>query len=529
MWVLFNNVGGNKPGGEGITFAKVRKGFLFLEKIKIRTMKLTCFPVLLIFMLLITSSFGQNAEKNNIMPDVRMTAVDDGSGIFDTWFLDKTMRLDYYHSGTSREEHFAIDQVVSDGPWGGSRTQLADQLELGLYFFEVVDPATGKLLFSRGFASVFGEWQTIPEAEKQWGTFHESLRFPWPKNPVTITMKKRNGENRFEVIWTAAVDPASRLVNPSPPARKYKVDVICENGPAQQKVDLVILGDGYAQNEMEKFRKDAKRLSDVLLTHEPFKSRAKDFNIHAVETPAEESGVCKPHPGVFKRTPLSVHYGSFDSERYALTYDNRTVRDVASMVPYDFMVILVNERTYGGGGIYNLYTTVSADNKFADYIMVHELGHHIAALADEYYTSSVSYEIPPVTVEPWETNVTALLDPANLKWKKLVEPGTPVPTPWNKEAFDKAGYEIQKERERLRAEKVPENVMEDLFERQKKQEDVFFAAEKYKDKVGAFEGANYTAKGQYRSQLDCIMYTRHMTFCKVCRHGLEEVFNQYVK
>jgi hypothetical protein len=485
--------------------------------------------VLAAWIMLSAAVSAQGTVKIKTPPDVSMTPANDVIVAFDTWFTDRTMRLDYYHSGTSREEHFAVDQVVSDGPWGGSGTVLIDQLELGLYFFEVKDKASEKVIYSRGFASVFGEWQFTPEAGSEWGTFHESLRFPWPKKTVSIMLKKRDAENKFQPVWTTEIDPSSRRVNPSAPALKHKVDVIYENGPARQKVDIVILGDGYSKAEMEKFRKDAKRLTDVLLSREPFKSRAKDFNIRAVETPAESSGVNKPHPGVFKRTPLSASYGSFDSERYVLTFDNRTVRDVASVVPYDFMVILVNERTYGGGGIYNLYTTVSADNKFSDYIMVHELGHHMGALADEYYTSSVSYEIPEITVEPWETNVTALFDPGNLKWKNLVEPGTPIPTPWNKEAFDQAGYKIQKERDSLRAAKVPENVMEDLFMRQMKQEDAFFATEKYRDKVGAFEGANYTAKGQYRSQLDCIMYTRHMTFCKVCRHGLEEIINQYTK
>jgi hypothetical protein len=323
------------------------------------------------------------------------------------------------------------------------------------------------------------------------------------------------------------IDPAYRQVNQADLKPVHKVDVLLDNGPAAEKVDLVILGDGYSGSEMEKFRKDAKRLTDVLLNHEPFKSRIKDFNIRAVETPGEESGVFKPHPGVFKRTPLSVQYGSFDSERYALSCDNRTIRDVASEVPYDFMVILINERTYGGGGIYNLYTTVSVDNKFADYIMVHELGHHLAGLADEYYTSSVSYEVPGTQVEPWEVNITALKDKENLKWKELVEPGTPLPTPWNKDVFDRFGYKIQKERDSLRAAKVPEYVMEDLFMRQYKQEDKFFVLEKFKDKIGAFEGAGYMQYGLYRSQLDCIMYTRHMRFCSVCKKGLEDVIDMY--
>ncbi len=441
----------------------------------------------------------------------------------------KTMRLDYFHSGNAVKEYFAIDQIVNDGIWPGSLTVMIDDLNLGPYCFELRDITSGNLLFSRGFGSIFGEWQTTPEAETQWGTFHESLRFPWPQIPVRVVIKKRDAVNNFQEIWTTDIDPKSRLVNSAPLAKTHKTDIIYENGHHNQKVDLVILGDGYAANEMEKFRNDAKRLTDVLLSTEPFKSRAGDFNIRAVETPSELSGVFKPHPGEFRRTPLSVQYGIFGSERYALTYDNRKVRDIASAVPYDFMVILINERTYGGGGIYNLYTTVSADNKFADYIMVHEMGHHMGALADEYYTSAVAFEIQETPVEPWEPNVTTRTDRQQLKWKNLVEPETPLPTPWNKKAFDTFGYQIQKERDSLRAAKVPENIMEELFERQKKQEDVFFASEKFKDKVGAFEGANYSAKGQYRSQLDCIMYTRHMSFCRVCRQSLEAVMDQYTK
>jgi hypothetical protein len=305
------------------------------------------------------------------------------------------------------------------------------------------------------------------------------------------------------------------------------VDVICDNGPAEFKMDIVILGDGYSAAEMEKFRKDARRMADVLLAQEPFLKRKADINLRSVGTPSQVSGVSRPHPGLFKRTALSTHYSSFDSERYVLTYDNRTIRDVASAVPYDFMVILVNERTYGGGGIYNLYTTVSVDNKFGEYIMVHEFGHHMGALADEYYTSSIAYEQPKITAEPWETNITALFDPENLKWKDLVEAETPLPTPWNKEPFDKFGYEIQHERDSLRNANVPEEIMEALFMRQMKQEDEFFAKEQYRDKVGAFEGAGYLARGLYRSQIDCIMYTRHMQFCKVCQRGLENVIDIY--
>jgi hypothetical protein len=484
------------------------------------------FVLISAFLFSCTAKVEKAAKEEKKTGSAETQVINKGNVTFDNYFLDKTMRFDYDHSGTATEEHFAKSQVVSDGIWSGSKVTLIDNLNLGLYSIEVVDKDSKVLLYSKGFASVFGEWQTTPDAKENWGSFNESLRFPWPKKPVTVILMKRDTSNIFRTIWTTDIDPDSRQVNPADMIHTNKVDIISENGAADKKVDIVILGDGYAKDEMGKFRKDAARLSGYLMEAEPFKSRSKDFNIRAIETPAESSGVSKPHHGVFKRTPLSVHYSSFDSERYALTYDNQTVRNVASQVPYDLMVIIINERTYGGGGIYNLYTTVSADNKFARYIMIHEMGHHIAGLADEYYTSAVSYEAPAVNIEPWEPNVTAFLDKSNLKWKDLVDAGTPLPTPWNKDVFDKEGYSVQKVRDSLRKAMVKESVMEDLFTRQMDGEDKLFSAEKYRDRAGAFEGADYVAKGMYRSQIDCIMYTRHLVFCKVCQRSIEQVIDQ---
>lgn len=488
--------------------------------------------ILILLGLLALYSCQEPPKPGTIAPEPATAAeafqiLDQGNVAFNDYFLDKTMRLDYFHSGTADMELFAVDRIISDGPWPGSKTQLTDPLELGLYLFQIADEESGVLLYSRGFASIFGEWQTIPDAETENGTFHESIRFPWPLKPVRVVMKKRVDTSTFKTIWTTVIDPAARRVNPADIIHAEKTGIIYENGPAAEKLDFVILGDGYTAEEMDKFRADALRMTDILLGVEPFASRKSDLNFRAVETPSQVSGISRPHPGLFKRTALSAHYSSFDSERYVLAYDNRTIRDVASAVPYDFMVILVNERTYGGGGIYNLYTTVSVDNRFGDYIMVHEMGHHLGALADEYYTSSIAYEMPEVTAEPWETNITALFDKDNLKWKDLVDPTTPIPTPWNKEPFDQFGYSIQKERDSLRAARVPEEVMEALFLRQLRQEDEYFSKEQYRDQVGAFEGAGYLAKGLYRSQIDCIMFTRHMEFCKVCQRSLEDVIDLY--
>lgn len=449
---------------------------------------------------------------------------------FEDYFIDKTMRVDYFHNGTATEEHFSVDRIVSDNLWGGSITQLIDKLEFGLYFFEIQDIKGGKLIYSRGFASIFGEWQSIPAAKEQWGTFHESVRFPWPIKPVKLVMKKRNAENKFNVVWETEIDPDSRKVNPADLAKNYKVYNSMINGDPKEKVDIVILGDGYTAEEMDKFHADIERLSAYLFSVEPFKSRKMEFNIRGVETPSANTGVHKPHPGVHNRTPLGIQYSSFDSERYALSYANKEIRDAASTVPYEFMYVLINERTYGGGGIYKLYASVAVDNKFSDYIFVHEFGHHMAALADEYYSSSVSYQMPEITTEPWEANITALLDKDNVKWKDMIEKGTPVPTPWDKEMFDSHGMKIQKERGRLRAAKADESVLEELFEEQRKEETKMIEAMEYSGKVGAYEGASYYQHGMYRSSTDCIMYTRNkLDFCPVCQKALSNVIDQYVK
>ncbi len=217
----------------------------------------------------------------------------------------------------------------------------------------------------------------------------------------------------------------------------------------------------------------------------------------------------------------------FDSERYALALDNRGWRDVASAAPYDAVEILINNRYYGGGGIFNDHAAVAVDSGSADYIFVHEFGHHFAGLGDEYYTSDVAYETGAAEkVEPWEPNVTALHDPAALKWKDLVEPGTPLPTPWNKEAYEKRSAEIQAERRRLRAAAAPESAMDALFTTQQAWETQFLSSMAHSGKVGAFEGASYEPKGLYRPESDCIMFTRdEVGFCRVCRRAIERVID----
>jgi hypothetical protein len=451
--------------------------------------------------------------------------------VFSTFFTGKTMRLDYYHTGGG-PELFSLDQVVSDGPWAGSRTHLLDDTNLGPYFFEVIDRGTNQPIYSRGFASLYGEWETTAEPKQGVNrSFHESLRFPWPRRPVQVVVKKRDRGNAFREVWSTIVDPASRFVTAAEAKPAGKVWTVFENGPAATKVDLLILGDGYAEADLPKFHADVKRLVGRLFDTEPFKSRKADFNVRAIDLPTPRSGVNRPRTADYRRTPLGVSYNIFDSERYALALDNRSMRDIASAAPYDFLEILINEAQYGGGGIFNDQATAAVDTAFAEYIFVHEFGHHFAGLADEYYTSDVAYDTGvPDRPEPWEPNVTALGDPAALKWKDLVEAGTPLPTPWDKEAYEKKSAEFQARRRALRARNAPESDMNQLFTEEMNWSTPFLAGMKYSGKVGAFEGASYEAKGLYRPEADCIMFTRDKVgFCRVCQRAISRIIDMYAK
>jgi hypothetical protein len=445
-------------------------------------------------------------------------------------FAVETMRLDFYHTGNAAQELFSVDRVVIEPlPWPGNPRRAIDESNLGKYLFEVRDAQTNRLLYSRGFASIYGEWETTDEAKTANRTFHESLRFPAPAAPVQILLKKRDARNAFREIWTTTVDPRDIFVSNAQSAAPARVIEIERNGDSSAKVDLLILGDGYTAAEAGKFERDARRLVGVLFQTSPFKERRRDFNVWGLSPPAAVSGISRPSTGVHRDSPLGTTYDAFGSERYVLTFDNRAFRRAAAFAPYDFVEILVNNRTYGGGGIYNLYGTVAADNGYAPYVFVHEFGHHFAALADEYYTSPVAYAPAAERIEPWEPNVTALLDPKNLKWRDLVSPDTPLPTPWEKEAFEQYSREVQARRRELRSRNRPEQEMEALFKEQHERERMMFAREKYANRVGAFEGANYEARGFYRPQADCIMFTRTDTFCAVCRRAIERVVDMYAR
>jgi hypothetical protein len=440
------------------------------------------------------------------------------------------MRVDYFHTGNAAGEVFSLDRVVLEPlPWPGNPRRPLDDTNLGKYFFEVIDRQTNRVLYSRGFASVYGEWETTDEAKNARRTLSESLRFPAPDEPVQIVLKKRDAGNAFREAWTFNLDPKDMFIDSSAPSSAGVLLEIQKSGDSADKVDFLILGDGYTAAERGKFEKDARRLTEMLFSVSPFKERRSDFNVWALCPPTEQSGISRPSTGVHRRSRIGATYDAFGSERYVLTFENRSFRDVASFAPYDFVEILTNTRTYGGGGIFGLYGTVAADSLWAPYVFVHEFGHHFAGLADEYFTSAVAYGPAPADrVEPWEPNATALSDPKDLKWRDLVLTDTPIPTPWVKEEFEKTSRDFQKKRREIRAANGPEDQMDALFKEEQVYETKELGTDRYSGKVGAFEGALYEPTGYYRPQEDCIMFTRdEVPFCAVCRRAISRVIDLY--
>jgi hypothetical protein len=441
----------------------------------------------------------------------------------------RTLRVDFFHTGDATRELFSLDRlVIEPAPWPGNPLHPLDDTGLGNYFFEVRDKATGALLYSRGFSSIYGEWEDTAAARERVRTFEESLRFPLPASPVEVTLKKRSQGKPFAVVWVFAVDPRSNDVDATAPPSAGPVMRLMVNGPPASKVDLLLLCDGYTAAQRADFERDARRLMGILFATSPFKERKKDFNVWGLCAPSAVAGVSRPSTGVHHRSRVGSTYDAFGSERYILTFDNRSFRDVASFAPYEFVEILVNGETYGGGGIFGLYGTVAAKSRWAPYVFVHEFGHHFAGLADEYFTSESALLPAHGRPEPWEPNVTALADPAKLKWKDLVTPVTPVPTPWKKAQFEKRDLELQAIRKQIRAERKPESEMDALFEQVKREMTALLSSDTHSRAVGAFEGAMYESTGYYRPQEDCIMFTRNdVPFCWVCQRSLSQVIDLY--
>ena len=201
------------------------------------------------------------------------------------------------------------------------------------------------------------------------------------------------------------------------------------HGDPANRVDLVVLGDGYTASELSKFASDAETSIQALFAQDPWREYQRYFNVHRVDVASPESGADHPEstPPVYKDTFFDATYNCAGIPRLVCV-DNTQVDEVLSrsLPPgsRDVVLVLVNDTVYGGSG--GSISVASMDGNSLE-VVLHELGHSFGLLADEYGGLDPPY--CDATQEPPEVNVTRETQPSLIKWAPWILPSTPLPTP----------------------------------------------------------------------------------------------------
>lgn len=406
---------------------------------------------------------------------------------YDDYFEDRTLRLDYNFSGDNRHQQISLDELSQSDSWYGRRVNL-DSLHLqGNGQLTVTDPQTNKVIYCHSFSTLFQEWQSTEEATLVHKSFENVFLMPFPKRPVEVTITLTDTHNKVTSSLTHKVDPQDILIRKMGKEGILPWKYIHQGGDSKEAIDVAILAEGYTEKEMDLFWQDCHMSVNAFLTHEPFKSLGDKFNFIAVFSPSKESGVSIPHKNLWVNTALGSNYDTFYSERYLTTLKLKTVHNALSGIPYEHIIILANTENYGGGGIYNSYMMSSAHHAKTRPVIVHEFGHSFAGLGDEYYYDDQYETQYPTDTEPWEPNLTTLVN-FDAKWKDMLTPAQlqSIPTqPDGKNLFTQ---------------------------------------------LGVYEGGGYSSKGVYRPTQECRMKINEApVFCPVCDRAIRRIVRYYTE
>lgn len=418
-------------------------------------------PVIISFMLLAAASSASVAGKT-----------------FEDNFSDSTLRVDYTFSGLQSKQTIALSQRKCTPGWFGRRVNMDRLPQRGKGRIVMTDAATGDTLYVNPFSSLFLEWIDTDESKDNQLAMHESYLLPMPLRPVKVTVEIDNHRKEPIATVTNLIDPKDILIQRPKVNETTPYRYIRKAGDPKDKIDVAILAEGYTVAEMDSFYRHAETAVASILSHEPFRQMADRFNFIAVASPSKDSGVSVPRFNDWKRTAFSSSYSTFYSDRYLTTTHVPDIHDALIGIPYEHLMILANTEEYGGGGIYNSYTLTTSRNPKFWPVVTHEFGHSFGGLADEYFydNSDAVSDTYPVDVEPWEQNVTTLVD-FNSKWADMLDKGTKVPTQ---------------------------------------------VSDPYK--LGVYEGAAYSTKGLYRPFDRCRMRDNEFPeFCPVCQRTLMRI------
>ncbi|MCI5711340.1 MAG: IgA Peptidase M64 [Prevotella sp.] len=397
---------------------------------------------------------------------VALTAQD-----FNRYFTDRTLRLDYSFAGNAEKQTISLDELATMPRWYGKRQRLAELPLEGNGQITVRDHRTHEPIYRNSFSTLFQEWLTYDEAKTTSRAFENVFLVPMPKDTVDVTVDLRDNRRQVTTTFTHTVAPTDILIKHIGEHHVTPYITLNQADDTTRCIHIAYVAEGYTQEELPLFEKDARRAMDALFAHEPFKSLRGRFNVVAVESPSAESGTSTPHNGVWKNTALHSHFDTFYSDRYLTTLHLKDLHDWLAGTPYEHIIVLVNTSEYGGGGILNSYNLAAMHHVQSLPVVVHEFGHSFGGLADEYAYDFEQIPMYPHDVEPWEPNITTRKD-FKSKWEDMTG----------------------------------------------------------KQGVGLYEGAGYSLKGVYRPCRDCRMRTNeNPDFCPVCRRALTRLIDFYTR
>ena len=222
------------------------------------------------------------------------------------------------------------------------------------------------------------------------------------------------------LVLTLAASPAAGWGEP--------VTTIRNHGDPANRLDLVILGDGYTASELGKYAADVEAFVHGVFAQGPFDEYQRYFNVHRVDVTSTQSGADHPESQVFVDTAFDATYNCAGIQRLICVDVSKVNAVLSQSVPVnsrDLVVVLVNDPAYGGSGG---ALAVASVHPLVVELILHETGHTLGLLADEYGGPP-----PPACYAPYEpaaVNATKETARELIKWRHWIDAATPIPTWW---------------------------------------------------------------------------------------------------
>lgn len=347
--------------------------------------------------------------------------------VFEDYFTDQTLRLDYIFAGNKNQQHVFVSDLVQLEQWHGRRAKLSETPIQGNGQIKLFDEASNQLIYVLPFSSLFQEWLTQEEAKNTNKSFENVYLVPFPKAKTRIEVSFFDSQHKEHILLKHSVDPQDIMIRKA--ANKEIPYEVIHKASVSNPIKVAIVAEGYQEAEMDDFMEYAHKTIQSLFEHEVFGKHKNAFEIVAVKSPSLDSNVSIPSENQWRTTAAQSNFDTFYAPRYLTTSNTKQLHGLLENVPYQHLIILANTDTYGGGGILNSYAiTTTKIEQFAP-VVVHEFGHSFAGLADEYFYAVDIFDNKAVeAIEPWEKNISSLVD-FQSKWSHLLAEDTPVPTP----------------------------------------------------------------------------------------------------